>query len=75
MSDLSNEQLMERAVAMMDYWEGCATAKVIEHLIELNDMEKLREVVFLAEADAARDELYSNGDLGDWFEMNAEDTF
>lgn len=56
MSNSTNTELLERAAAMIDYFVGKMPAQVIEHDLEMNDMDALYEHVCDAEALAAREE-------------------
>lgn len=58
MSNYSNEQLLDRAAEMVDYWEGTLHAELIRQALDSNDLEEVRHHVVLAEAEAARQEIY-----------------
>jgi hypothetical protein len=62
MSNEINEQLMERAASMIDYYEGKLPAQMIELDLERNDLDALYDHVCAAEAMLAQEE-FENADI------------
>lgn len=60
MSNLINDNLIERAYEMLEYWAGTTIAKVIQHDLDRHDLESLRQHVVQAESDASRQEFAEN---------------
>jgi hypothetical protein len=61
MSNQVNDQLLERAAEMVEYWEGTLHARIIRHALDTNDLDEVRVAVADAEAEAARQEVYGYG--------------
>lgn len=62
MSHTSNDLLLERAAEVKTYFEGTVTEKVIDRLVETNDLDELYRLVVNLEADIARQE-FNNYDI------------
>jgi len=60
MSNNTNQQLMDRAREMCDYFQDKLPAQLIERDIKANDLESLAYHVAQAEGEAARQEAYAN---------------
>lgn len=58
MSNNVNQELLERAAEMVEYWEGTLHAELIRYALDSNDLDQVRQQVVLAEGEAARQEIY-----------------
>ncbi len=61
MSNNVNEQLLERAAEMVEYWEGTLHAELIRYALDSNDLDLVRQHVVEAEGEAARQEVFGYG--------------
>lgn len=59
MSNNVNTQLLERVAEMIDHWEGTLVAQLLEHDIEVNDLDQLAVHVSQAEGLASQQEFNS----------------
>lgn len=60
MSNNINTILLERAADMIDYWDNTVQSKILEQLVEANDLEALVVEVAKAEAMASQQEFQNN---------------
>lgn len=60
MSNLTNDNLMERAQEVIDYFEGTAVAKILRMHLEDKDLESLHYAVKEAEGEIFRQEFNPN---------------
>lgn len=60
MSNNTNTILLERAADMIDYWDNTVQSKILEQLVEANDLEALVVEVAKAEAMASQQEFQNN---------------
>ena len=57
MSNTVNDNLLDRASDMVDYWSGTIHAKLILKALDSNDLDELKRHVAIAEKQAANQEL------------------
>ena len=62
MSNNTNQQLLERAAEMVEFWEGTLHAELIRYALDQNDLELVWYNVTQAEAEASR-EIHHDYDL------------
>lgn len=60
MSTEVNSQLFTRASEMVDQWEGTLVAKLIEHDLEINDLDALALHVAQAENLSSQENFHAN---------------
>jgi hypothetical protein len=65
MSSQVNEKLLERAAAIIDYYEDTVIQDCIENLIVNNELDQLSVIVNDMEADIARQEFFNNDVMGE----------
>lgn len=58
MSNQTNDQLLDRAAEMVDYFESKLPAQLILKALDSNDLELVRKYTLEAEAEASRQEIY-----------------
>lgn len=58
MSNNANDEILDRAAEMIDYWEGTLHAELIRADLDSGDLDKVRYDTQMAEAEASRQEIY-----------------
>lgn len=58
MSNSSNDNLLQRAADMINYWEGTPISRRLEHYVDENDLQELEQAVTVAEGMAAQEEIF-----------------
>lgn len=61
MSTKQNDELLDRASEMVEYWAGTLHEKLILNALNSNDLDLVRQYTSDAEAEASKDYMYSAG--------------